>query len=144
MPQLQAPIKELGAVDFYSHLKYPEKSPDELRRILINVDQAGIASDSRASTFIHNLQRRLGHETINQIVADYTAGKDTLTIAADHNISKTSVLKLLRAEGITLRHQALSEDAADPLLAQRRFEEVLREQLQQPLRAGQLQATVLS
>jgi hypothetical protein len=52
---------------------------------------------------IHKLSHRLDDETVSNIVADYEAGGSTRHVAADHLISKRSVLRLLRQHGVLIR-----------------------------------------
>lgn len=61
------------------------------------------------TTRVHNLRRRLGPETIAQVVADYQAGTSTPTLMKQYKISKGAVLRLLQDHGIAMRHQPMTE-----------------------------------
>ncbi|WP_063012716.1 hypothetical protein [Nocardia kruczakiae] len=56
-----------------------------------------------------NIRRRLPRHTIDQLVQTYRGGATTLELAARYDISKTAVLNLLTREGVTRRHQPLTD-----------------------------------
>jgi hypothetical protein len=91
----------------YSNLTHPYKSTAELRQILEKACQGGRTADSGRSG-VRALRRRLGDETIAQIVAAYKAGTPTTKLMAEHHISKAGILKLLSDAGVSMRRQALT------------------------------------
>ena len=54
----------------------------------------------------HN--RLLDHVTIDELVTKYEAGESSTALVADYGIAKATVLKLLRANGVTIRRQGLT------------------------------------
>ncbi|PPJ36540.1 hypothetical protein C5E45_19115 [Nocardia nova] len=62
-----------------------------------------------------NIQHRLPRHTIDALVQDYRDGTATLALAQRYGISKTAVLNLLTREGITRRHQPLTDAEIDHL-----------------------------
>jgi hypothetical protein len=58
---------------------------------------------------VHNVRRRLGAETITQVVADYQAGDSTPTLMLKYSLAKGTVLRLLQDNDINMRHQRMSE-----------------------------------
>lgn len=44
---------------------------------------------------IHKLERRLGPDVLNQLVADYQAGKSSNQLMSDYQLGKGTVLKVL-------------------------------------------------
>jgi hypothetical protein len=57
----------------------------------------------------HDITRRLGPLAILQLVADYGSGQTTTQLMEPYALSKTPVLKLLTANGVTIRRQPLTE-----------------------------------
>ncbi|WP_036511090.1 MULTISPECIES: hypothetical protein [Nocardia] len=99
---------------------------DDLRKL--ESLTAGIQSDSpepkrrqrKSATPPHakparNIQRRLPRHTIDQLVQDYRDGATALELAQRYGISKTAVLNLLTREGVTRRHQPLTDAEGDHL-----------------------------
>lgn len=50
--------------------------------------------------------------TIEHVVADYEAGASSLRLAEHYGISKASVLRLQREQGVVIRHQSLTHEEA--------------------------------
>ncbi|MFF0496522.1 hypothetical protein ACFYU5_08975 [Nocardia aobensis] len=62
-----------------------------------------------------NIQHRLPRHTIDELIHAYRDGATTLELAHRYGISKTAVLNLLTREGITRRHQPLTDTDVDHL-----------------------------
>ncbi|WP_157163599.1 hypothetical protein [Nocardia aobensis] len=62
-----------------------------------------------------NIQHRLPRRTVDELVQAYRDGATTLELAARYDISKTAVLNLLIREGVTRRHQPLTDADIDHL-----------------------------
>jgi hypothetical protein len=58
------------------------------------------------------LKRRLSREEINQIVAKYHSGASTNQLVTEHHLAKRTISALLRANGVSLRRQGLTEQQA--------------------------------
>ncbi|MDB4989484.1 MAG: hypothetical protein JWN04_4662, partial [Myxococcaceae bacterium] len=56
------------------------------------------------------VRRRLNPEQITQLCVDYQAGSTTRQLADTYGVGKTAITRLLREQGIPLRHQGLSPD----------------------------------
>jgi DNA invertase Pin-like site-specific DNA recombinase len=56
------------------------------------------------------LDQRLNPDTIINIIARYEAGEPSTAIATTFNISKGSVIRILREAGIPIRNQGLTND----------------------------------
>lgn len=56
------------------------------------------------------LTQRLTQATVNEIVSRYEAGEPSTALMSAFGLSKGSVLKILRAAGVTMRNQGLSEE----------------------------------
>jgi len=56
------------------------------------------------------LNQRLKPDTVAEIVARYVAGEPSTAVAAAYNISKGSVIRLLRNAGVPIRNQPLTDD----------------------------------
>ena len=56
------------------------------------------------------LTQRLKSDVVEQIVTRYKAGEPSTAIATTFNISKGSVIRLLRNAGVTIRNQPLTSD----------------------------------
>jgi hypothetical protein len=59
---------------------------------------------------IHNAQKRLGPDLISQLVTDYQAGASTTDLMVSYGLGKGTVLRLLRDNGVQLRHQSLTAE----------------------------------
>lgn len=57
-----------------------------------------------------SIRRRLGPQQVDQLCADYQAGQTTRQLSEAYGIGKTAVTRLLREQGVPLRHQGLSPD----------------------------------
>ncbi|HEY2089952.1 MAG TPA: hypothetical protein VGH54_28515, partial [Mycobacterium sp.] len=57
---------------------------------------------------IHAIERRLEADIIKQLVQDYEAGTPSTELTERYELGKGTVLKLLRAHGVTIRRQGLS------------------------------------
>jgi hypothetical protein len=57
----------------------------------------------------HMLTRRLSLEAITELVQSYRDGMGTPELRRRYNLSQGSVLKLLRAHGVTMRRQGLAD-----------------------------------
>lgn len=55
------------------------------------------------------LSQRLAPSTINELIKHYKNGKSSYELAKVFDISKGSVIKLLRAAGIAIRNQGLTD-----------------------------------
>ncbi|WP_294181466.1 hypothetical protein [uncultured Schumannella sp.] len=62
---------------------------------------------------IRNIKRRLGRELIAELVAAYESGVTTIELMQRYDLSKTSVLKLLREAGVTLRRQPMTSNQVE-------------------------------
>jgi DNA invertase Pin-like site-specific DNA recombinase len=56
------------------------------------------------------LAQRLKPDTVAEIIALYEAGEPSTALAASFNLSKGSVIKILREAGIQIRNQGLTQD----------------------------------
>lgn len=96
----------VDVVAAYSNLTHPHKSRIQLQRLL-EAARVGTRKPDPQSE-VRALRRKLGDETIVQIVADYRAGIPTTRLVAEHGISKTGVLKLLADAGVSMRRRPLT------------------------------------
>ena len=105
----------------YSKPKHPEKTLDELKHILVLANSG--TRDSTITTKSKNqiLQRpiatRLGPHAILQLVGDYISGQTTIQLMETYKLSKTSVLKLLRANGVEMRRQPPTSNQVERVVA---------------------------
>lgn len=60
-----------------------------------------------------NLRRRLGPETIQELVDRYDSGEDTPALAREYGVSTTGLRELLLKEGVEFRRQAITSEDAD-------------------------------
>ncbi|QDG63992.1 hypothetical protein [Pseudarthrobacter sp. NIBRBAC000502771] len=66
----------------------------------------------RLSRQRYRLVDRLGPDALDQIVARYEAGEPTTTLSTEFGIAKSSLLRLLKERGVSMRQQSLTEDQA--------------------------------
>jgi DNA invertase Pin-like site-specific DNA recombinase len=62
---------------------------------------------ARPPARVHKIARRLSEQSIRQIVDSYTACVSAREIGEQVGISKASVLKILREQGVPIRRQGL-------------------------------------
>lgn len=93
----------------YSKLADVSKTcrPDGVRRVPV----------VRRPTRVHSVRKRLGPETIAQLVADYQAGMATTALTMKYRIGKGTVLRLLDDHGVHRRHQPLTEEQVQQAIA---------------------------
>jgi hypothetical protein len=56
----------------------------------------------------HLVDKRLPHETIQKLVAEYVAGTPSAELGRRYGLAKSTVLNLLRGAGVAVRHPRLS------------------------------------
>lgn len=56
---------------------------------------------------VHAARRRLSPETVNQLVADYEAGKSSTVLMKTYDLGKGTVLSILEEHGVQMRGQGL-------------------------------------
>jgi hypothetical protein len=94
----------------YSKPRSPEKDLDQLQLILERATGDPAVQSTATRTKIRNVTRRIGQDRIGRLVEDYRGGVTTIELMDRFGLSKTSVVHLLEAHGVTLRRQPLSED----------------------------------
>lgn len=99
----------VGLIGRYSKPRGLEKDLDQLQHLLERAKRNSNALSPTAAAKVRNITRRLGNERIMELVADYEAGLTTIALMAKYELSKTSVIHLLEANGTTLRRQGLNE-----------------------------------
>lgn len=58
-------------------------------------------------------KRHLAQAEVDEIVAQYRAGRHSTQLAKEHGLAKETVLKLLRANGVKMRRQGLTSEQID-------------------------------
>ncbi len=109
----------------YSKLDTFQKQIGKLRNFLVADEYGGFRPPTRRQQPVpavmpFKLSQRLGQETIRQIVARYEAGEPSTALMKKFDLSKGSVLKVLREAGVAMRNQGLSGGQIDE--AQRLYE----------------------
>lgn len=61
----------------------------------------------------HAIRRRLSPEQINQLAADYRAGRSTTWLMRTYRLGKGTVLRLLEEQGVEMRGQGVPTDRID-------------------------------
>jgi Mor family transcriptional regulator len=103
----------LRVVGRYANPRYPEKSLEELQHLLELARSEQVSVGELQPTVIRNIKRRLGRELIAELVAAYESGVTTIELMQRYDLSKTSVLKLLREAGVTLRRQPMTSNQVE-------------------------------
>jgi transposase-like protein len=70
-------------------------------------------SIEKTETPRRSLRRRLSPQTIEELVARYTAGEKTPALSRECGISGSGLRDLLRAEGVSLRGHAITPEDAE-------------------------------
>lgn len=60
-----------------------------------------------------SLRRKLPPEVIDEIVSRYLSGEFTTDLSCEYGISKSGLLKLLRAEGVSIRKRSITSEDTD-------------------------------
>ncbi len=95
----------------YSKPRHPEKTLEELQRILKLATRGdALTQKPKIQVLQRPIARRLGSEKIAELVADYGSGQTTIQLMETYQLSKTSVLKLLSANGVEMRRQPPTTD----------------------------------
>lgn len=90
----------------YSKNCYPDKSLEELEHTLKLATRGDVLTQSpKAQLLQPPIARRLGSQKIAELVAEYESGRTTVQLMETYKLSKTSVLKLLNANGVEMRRQ---------------------------------------
>lgn len=98
----------VGTVASYSHLTYPEKTLEELQRILAAKPRPSTSPLPQSVDPIRDVARRLGDKKVNQLVAAYQSGTHTTELMAEYGISKSAVLRILKQHHIPMRRQPMT------------------------------------
>jgi hypothetical protein len=64
----------------------------------------------RKQPTIHDVHRRLGSDVIAHLIADYEAGQPATALMDTYGLGEGTVLRLLREQGVEIRHQSLTPD----------------------------------
>jgi hypothetical protein len=84
---------------------------EDLQHLLELVTEAGtLTTRSKVQIPQHAITRRLGNEKIAELVAAYQAGQTTIQLMETYQLSKPSVLKLLKANCTPMRHQPITPE----------------------------------
>ena len=71
-----------------------------------------IERTDRSRHRVHNVRKRLGHDVVAQLVADYQEGVSTPALMEQYQLGKGTVLHLLQDHGIPMRHQHMTKAEA--------------------------------
>ena len=88
----------------------PSPRPDQLNQILEDAQIEPLTQRSMVQLRTRDIIKRLGSERIAKLVVDYQSGISTNKLMTIYSLSKTSVLKLLRQNGVTMRRQPPTTD----------------------------------
>lgn len=97
-------------METYSSRRHTGKTVEQLRGIAGLVRKAALVAPPARKTQIRNVARRLGRDTITQLVADYDSGTLTTRLMQRYGIGKQTVLNLLAEQGVKMRRQQPSSD----------------------------------
>jgi DNA-directed RNA polymerase specialized sigma24 family protein len=67
-------------------------------------------SSPARSSRIHAARKRLGPDSIQQLVADYEAGDSTTILMRTYGLGKGTVLAILEEQGVKMRGQGIPDD----------------------------------
>lgn len=102
----------------YSKPRHPEKTLEELQHTLkLATGGDVLAQRPKVQVLQRPIARRLGSEKIAELAADYRSGQTTIQLMETYQLSKTSVLKLLRANGVEMRRQPQTTNQVERTVA---------------------------
>lgn len=87
---------------------------DELRKLAVLGDAVDGLS-SPAPFQAHELSKRLGPEKLSDVISKYKAGASAQSLAREHGIAASALLRMLRAEGVPIRTKKVSDEQARQL-----------------------------
>jgi DNA-directed RNA polymerase specialized sigma24 family protein len=67
-------------------------------------------SSPARSSRIHAARKRLGPDSVQQLVADYEAGDSTTILMRTYGLGKGTVLAILEEQGVKMRGQGIPDD----------------------------------
>ena len=118
----------VGLIGKYSNLTFPQIPGEKLGKAL---DAARSSARIVVEHQIRDVRRRLGEAQIRHLVEDYESGVPTTELTKNYDLGKSTVLKLLRESGTSMRRAgippATAELAADLYLQGRSLKSIARE-----------------
>lgn len=81
--------------------------PETIAALQAAADKATPAPEPEHS-MIRNVRRRLGQATLDEIVRRYQAGEHSTALMAEYKVGKSTMLRLLRSSGVSMRRQGLT------------------------------------
>lgn len=95
----------------------PNKSLEELQRLLEMTQKTTDQLPKSSELHVRDISRRLGQDTIDQLVEGYKSGVDTTRLMATYQLSKSSVLKLLALRDVTMRRQPMTAEQIETVVS---------------------------
>lgn len=89
--------------------------PIELERLAhqARLPQLDAAPAKACDGGMRSLRRRLSPQVIAELVARYDTGEDTPALSREYGMSKTGLRELHKAEGVSMRRQAITPEDAE-------------------------------
>lgn len=106
-----------GVICNYSKNSHPNKSLEELQRLLEMTQKTTDQLPKSSELHVRDISRRLGQDTIDQLVEGYKSGVDTTRLMATYQLSKSSVLKLLALRDVTMRRQPMTAEQIETVVS---------------------------
>jgi hypothetical protein len=112
------PFRLVDVIGRYSKPRHPEKTLEELQHTLKLATRGDVLAQSPKVQLLQRpIARRLGSQKIAELVAEYESGRTTIQLMGTYQLSKTSVLKLLNANGVEMRRQPPTTDQVEQVVA---------------------------
>ena len=111
MPAVTPAISSVDIIDLCSKNSRALLTPVAIDNLMARVAAGKRYEPERAQ--VQKLGSRLGGEACDQICARYAASESATSIAVDYNVSKNSVLNLVRSRNIVVRVRQTSDEQID-------------------------------
>lgn len=101
----------VGLVTYNSNLLHTARAASELRKLVMayRKERQQPEDKARSNRPPRNLNRRFTDEQIQELVVRYNNGSTSIKLAAENQVSKSSLVKLLKSNGAMIRQQPMSE-----------------------------------
>lgn len=96
------------ALSQFANPKHPEKTLEELQRLYAHIQASPEAERPSRETHIHNVERRLGPEQVERLLAQYAAGDSAQEVGRAFSVGAASVMRLVRQHGLEVHEYKLT------------------------------------
>ena len=97
------------ALSYFARAEESEKTPEQLQQLIEMMADTPIPITPRPTLRIHKVERRIGQEQVGALLARYNEGASAKTVAAEFEVSISSVTRLVQKHGGRMRGKPLDD-----------------------------------